>query len=278
MGAQPAPEGYEFRDHGSTIQLQLQVHSQASDLVIRTSGDSLTIVDTSASRTLLKVVQLYSTVDANATEWTVADGTLTVTLKKLESTIQWMTLDAQAAALPEQGMSEAQTGRALQERDRVKILLSAAQTGNVSELQAAAQHFAGQQLEEVKDGTGKNALHFAAQLGQTEVCHYLLTEQQVDVNVQDEAGASHKQSLSRPRNTFMLHRRLVNAHVATMRTLHSLAQSHCLIKCTSSLYTVSTSRLPQHCMCVKSPLNTDALLLCLPNVECQSALQESLIA
>jgi len=43
-------------------------------------------------------------------------------------------------------------------------------------------------LGDIKDGTGKNALHFAAQLGQTDVCQYLLTEHQLDPNIQDEAG------------------------------------------------------------------------------------------
>ena len=190
MGAQPASENYFFQDHGRTVKVQLPVHAGASDLDIRSTGDSLTIVDNSASRTLLKVVQLYSTVDAKATDWSVADGTLTVTLTKLGPDIQWTALDAQAAALPEQAISEAQTSRALQERDRVKTVLTAAQSGSLSDVQAAAGHFAGQQLGEIKDGNGKNALHFAAQLGHTQVCHCLLTEQQVDVNLHDEAGLS----------------------------------------------------------------------------------------
>ena len=190
MGAQPASESYEFRDHGRTVKVQLPVHARASDLDIRSTGDSLTIVDNSAFRTLLKVVQLYSTVDATATDWRVADGTLTVTLTKLEPAIQWAALDTQAAALREQAVSEAQTSRALQERDRVKALLTAAQSGSLPDVQAAAGHFAGQQLGEIKDASAKNALHFSAQLGHTQVCHYLLTEQQVDVNLQDEAGQS----------------------------------------------------------------------------------------
>lgn len=188
MGAQPAQERYEFRDNGNSVEIQLPAHSEASDLDVRLTGDSLTIVDKNASRTLLKVVQLFSTVDAKATDWSVADGTLTVRLTKLDTAMQWTALEAQANVLPQQAVTEAQTSRALQERDRVQALLSAAQAGNLSGMQAAAAHFEGQELGEVKDATGKNALHFAAQLGKTDVCHYLLTEQQVDPNLQDEAG------------------------------------------------------------------------------------------
>ena len=189
MGAQPATGSYDFRDRGSTVQIQLTVHSEASHLDVRSTGDSLTIIDNSASRTLLKVVQLYSTVDARQTDWEVAHTTLTVTLTKLEPAIQWTALETQPGVLPQQAVSEAQTSRALQERDRVKALLTAAQSGSVSDIQATAEHFTGQHLGDIKDGTGKNALHFAAQLGQTDVCHYLLTEQQVDPDTQDEAGS-----------------------------------------------------------------------------------------
>ena len=188
MGAQPATASYEFTDRGRTVQIQLTVHGHPSDLDVRSSGDSLKIIDKSASRTLLRIVQFFSTVDARQTDWNVANGTLTVTLTKLEPAIHWTALETQPDVLPQQAVSEAETSRALQERDRVKALLTAAQSGSVSDIQAAAEHFTGQHLGDIKDGTGKTALHFAAQLGQTDVCHYLLTEQQVDPNSQDEAG------------------------------------------------------------------------------------------
>lgn len=189
MGAQPATGIYKFTDNGTSVQIQLAVHSDLSDLAVSSTGDSLTVVDKSASRTLLKASQLYSTVDARATDWTVAAGTLTVTLTKLEPAIQWAALETQPNVLPQQAVSEAQTSKVLQERDRVKALLTAAQTGRVSDLRSAAEHFTGQQLGDIKDGSGKNALHFAAQLGHKDACHYLLTEQQVNPNLQDEAGS-----------------------------------------------------------------------------------------
>ncbi|KAK9828865.1 hypothetical protein WJX72_002461 [[Myrmecia] bisecta] len=63
-----------------------------------------------------------------------------------------------------------------------------AQSGNVAQLQAAAQRFQGEDLGSVKDGNGRCVLHFAAQLGRQDMCRHLLDEAHVDVNAQDEAG------------------------------------------------------------------------------------------
>lgn len=191
MGAQPASVGaYDFTDMGRTVRVEIDVHSNASELDIRSTGDSLTVSDKPTSRTLLSVLQLYSTVDANATQSSVSGGSLTITLTKLENTSWWPALEAKSEVLSDQqGVSEAQTSRAMEERDKVKALLSAAQAGSVSDLQVAAHHFEGQHLGDIKDATGKNALHFAAQLGQQDVCQYLITEQHVSPDTQDEAGA-----------------------------------------------------------------------------------------
>ena len=40
----------------------------------------------------------------------------------------------------------------------------------------------------MKDGNGKNSLHFAAQLGQTDLCRHLVVDHGFDVNAQDDAG------------------------------------------------------------------------------------------
>ena len=40
----------------------------------------------------------------------------------------------------------------------------------------------------MKDGNGKNSLHFAAQAGQTDLCSHLLVDHGFDVNAQDDAG------------------------------------------------------------------------------------------
>lgn len=191
MGAQPATDSlYEFNDCGSTVRISLEVSGSALDIDVQSTGDSLKVVDKRTSRTLLNVLQLFSTVDASATRSSMSDGNLMITLTKLETNLPWPSLEAQTDVLTNQSeaVSETQTSRALEERENVKALLIAAQSGRVSDLQAAAQHFKGQHLGDIKDGTGKNALHFAAQLGQTDVCQYLLAEHQVNANTQDEAG------------------------------------------------------------------------------------------
>ena len=191
MGAQPASDKiYHFTDAGSSVTVLLHANGNASDFDIRSTGDSLKVIDNRNSQTLLNILQLYSTIEASSTQSNVADGRLVLTLTKLDADVRWPALEAQSEVLADhsQTVSEAQTSKALQEREKVKALLTAAQSGSVPDLQKAASHFSGQHLGDIKDGTGKNALHFAAQLGQTDVCQYLLTEYQLDPNIQDEAG------------------------------------------------------------------------------------------
>lgn len=191
MGAQPASSNFHhFTDAGSSVTVLLNVDGNASDFDIQSTGDSLRVVDNRNSQTLLNILQLFSTVEAGITQSSVADGRLVLTLTKMDADLHWPALEAQSEVLADhsQAVSEAQTSRALQEREKVKALLTAAQSGSVPDLQNAASHFSGQQLGDIKDGTGKNALHFAAQLGQTDVCQHLLIEHHLDPNIQDEAG------------------------------------------------------------------------------------------
>ena len=187
---------YSFRDLSSQVEVQLEVAStcNTSDILVQATADSLRFTDRTTSAVLLNIFQLYSTIAANSTNHTVSHGQLTITLEKLDSSLSWPALEAHSqpptSRQPDRDSGE-QTSQALAERDKVKALLTAAQSGSVAEVQAAAEQFHGSSLAEVKDGTGKNSLHFAAQLGQTDVCHYLLTEQDFDPNQQEEAGMSH---------------------------------------------------------------------------------------
>lgn len=184
---------YRFRDLGSHVEVRLEVDSTCNSSVIsvNATADSLCVTNRATSAVLLNIFQLYSTVAADSSRQTLSNGELTIALEKLDASLRWPDLIAQSQpATNGKHTREAQdnTSQALAERDKVKALLSAAQSGAVADVQAAAKHFSGDSLAEVKDGTGKNSLHFAAQLGQTEVCHYLLTEQRFDPNLQEEAG------------------------------------------------------------------------------------------
>ena len=184
---------YSFRDLGSRIKVQLQVAPALanSDVYVDVTADSLRATDRNSSAVLLSVTQLYSTVEAGSLEHEVAEGQLTMTLQKLDQSLSWPTLEApNMPHADETQETEAgdQTSRAMQEREKVKALLTAAQSGSMADLQKAAAAFGQDSLAEVKDGTGKNCLHFAAQLGNSDVCHYLLTELGFDPNEQEEAG------------------------------------------------------------------------------------------
>ena len=193
MGAQPAPAAvHEFSDFGNIVRVVLDFAGSQQDLDVQPTADSLKVADKRSHRTLLNAVQLHSTIDASATQSSVSEGSATITLTKLDASTRWPALETDTDAVPsEQAASEAQTSQALLERDKVKALLTAAQSGSIAELQAAAEHFEGQNLADIKDVTGKTALHFAAQLGNKPTCQYLLDEQQVNINSQDEAGTEH---------------------------------------------------------------------------------------
>lgn len=184
---------YKFCDLGSRVEVRLQIASDlaSSDIDVQATADSLRITEHKNSAVLLNVTQLYSTVAAAATEHTAANGKLTVTLQKLDQKLSWPAFEVESmshANGTEDADSGNQTSRAMQEREKVKALLTAAQSGSVADVQQAAEQFGQDSLAEVKDGTGKNCLHFAAQTGQTDVCNYLLTELHFDPAEQEDAG------------------------------------------------------------------------------------------
>jgi ankyrin repeat protein len=54
--------------------------------------------------------------------------------------------------------------------------------------QAVARHFGEAGVGRVRDGNGRTALHFAAQVAQLDMCRLLLEREHMDVNVQDDHG------------------------------------------------------------------------------------------
>ncbi|XP_065853514.1 uncharacterized protein [Euphorbia lathyris] len=82
---------------------------------------------------------------------------------------------------------------ALAVREKVQQFLTAACTGNIDLLkQVAAQLDDGKGLAktvaDIKDANQRGAIHFAARVGQTEVCKYLVEELKLDVDTKDEDG------------------------------------------------------------------------------------------
>ncbi len=89
-----------FRDAGEDVVVELPVPSGMAAEDVRVSGgaDALVIRTSDAAAPLLSVVQVYSTVDPAATRVEVpTDGTLRITLRKLDPDLAWPGLHAQDA-------------------------------------------------------------------------------------------------------------------------------------------------------------------------------------
>ena len=89
-----------FRDAGDNVVVELPVPSGTAEQDVHVSGgaDALIVSTRDAEAPLLSVVQLYSTVDPAATRVEVpTDGTLQVTLRKLDPGLPWSSLHAQDA-------------------------------------------------------------------------------------------------------------------------------------------------------------------------------------
>jgi len=78
----------------------------------------------------------------------------------------------------------------MEARDLVKQLFEAALKGDIPELQSIAPDVSPEGLGSVKDGNGRNALHFAAQGGQVSMAEYLLDKEGILANSRDDQGAS----------------------------------------------------------------------------------------
>ena len=215
-------------DRGSTVAVSVPVSETPGELDVQSTTTSLMVRDSSGN-TLLSVPQLWSTVDSGKTTWKVEGGMATITLHKLDPREHWRSLEYQVRQLdqsvarpvqtadradpglpgvepvmqqhveqkavvqaeskppaePKEGSSEA----AMAARDQVKQLFQAAVAGDVEHMQQVAPTVSAEGLDAVKDGNGRTALHFAAQAGQARAAEYLLDQEGIDVNAQDDSGA-----------------------------------------------------------------------------------------
>ncbi len=181
---------WNFKDCGDEVVVTVDVSSEEADSFdVQIGGDSLSVRSKPGDpgTVILKITQLYSTVDAAASDWKLADkSSLTVRLKKLDHALVWPQLEAES---PEE-KPDAAPGDPLEARRAVEALLRAAREGDAEGFRGAAQRFDGSDLSCVKDANGHNALHFAASEGQTEFVRYLITEEHFKVDTADDSGGS----------------------------------------------------------------------------------------
>ena len=176
---------HTFRDAGASVVVTLDARSSTGQVQVQVTGDSLTVV---AHRDAKRVVlfdlqQLYSTVDASAVDWEDKDGQITVKLEKLDPSLEWPQLEA-----TKREADQRSEGNPLEDREQVKALLSAAQSGDVEAFKAAGQLFPAGQLDGIKDANGRNALHFAAASSNADICSFLAREQGFSLDATDESG------------------------------------------------------------------------------------------
>ena len=176
--------------------MELDVSSvDGGTFAVQSTGDSITVelrsVQSSEPVVIWTIPQLYGTIDAASTRWSVSKNNkqMTVRLKKLDTSAAWPQLApfSQDSAAEEE-LAHPATENPLEERQHVRALLTAAQTGDLEGFEAAAGRFSAGDLSSVRDGNGRNALHFAAAGGHATLCHSLINCWGVNVDAYDEAG------------------------------------------------------------------------------------------
>ena len=175
---------YSFKDAGPSVIVIACNSSKSKDVQVQVTGDALTVfAHRDAERVvLLSVPQLYSTIDASALDWEDRDGQITIKLNKLDPSLQWPQLEA-----PERQAESNAEDNPVDDREKVKAVLSAAQSGDIEAFKAAGRHFpAG--LDAIKDANGRNALHFAAAASNADMCNFLAREEGFSLDATDESG------------------------------------------------------------------------------------------
>lgn len=188
----PPTQPNSFTDYGDSVEVVIPMPEGATEEEVRVSGgaDYLNVHLTNRRQALLRVSQLNSTVDPGATAAHVDNNQLHIRLHKLDNQHVWPALEA-VDAPPEtlsRGNETLAPDSALQERDRVRQLLQAAQSGDTAAFQAVAGQFGEGGVRAVRDGNGRTALHFAAQVGNQDLCLNLISTHNVSIDCQDDHG------------------------------------------------------------------------------------------
>lgn len=125
--------------------------------------------------------------------WSARDRWLGLKGKELSAAIRY---ESRFAQIPVATSRQADSEGAMEARDLVRQLFEAALYGRLADLQDIAPQVSTSGLSSVKDGNGRNALHFAAQGGQVETASYLIVKEGIDEDSQDEQGELCSQGLA----------------------------------------------------------------------------------
>ena len=221
--AAPASQALSWSDEGKAVVVRVPLPSSSADaeddVVVDAGGGGLVVSLASSKTELLRILQLYGTIDASKVSKSVSRGTgkdesgsgggeVVVTLPKLDdesSSERWPSLEARADEEGGDGSSSPSgAAAALAEREHVARLLNAAKEGDFDELKAAAEKYRGDVaagdgddatkqsssgVGAIKDGNGRSVLHFAVAGKNTACAEWLVDECGVDVNAMDDSSA-----------------------------------------------------------------------------------------
>jgi len=228
-----ASQALSWSDEGKAVVVRVPLPSSPSpspsssaeddDVVVDAGGGGLVVSLASSKKDLLRVVQLYGTIDASKVSKSVSragagakgagsGGEVVVTLPKLdggdESSARWPSLEASANDDGGDSSSSSGAAAALAEREHVAMLLTAAKEGDFEGLKAAAEKYRGDAtgggegdgddatkqsstgVGAIKDGNGRSVLHFAVAGKNTACAEWLVDECGVNVNAMDDSSAS----------------------------------------------------------------------------------------
>lgn len=208
--ATTSEEALSWSDEGKAVVVRVPLppgangkDDAADDVVVDAGGGGLVVSLASSSTELLRVLQLYGTVDASKVSKSVSrggaggkGGEVVVTLTKLEAS-RWPSLSASDGG--DGASSSSGAAAALAEREHVAKLLTAAKEGDFDALKAAVERYRGDAdaaaddaggVGAIKDGNGRSVLHFAVAGKNTACAEWLVDECGVDVNAMDDSSAS----------------------------------------------------------------------------------------
>ena len=202
-------EGYVFVDDGETAEVRITLPDRdekgavlplpsTSHIAVLATENSLkvelSVPHGGAPVSILDCEELWASVKPAETAWTL-DPTareVTVHLSKCDENEPWRSLTRQG--------KQNEAAKAFAQLEKVKKLFESTREGTPREFDDLLDDLVSAQREEaddpnkpfpvseVRDGNRKNALHFAAQLGNLELCKHLVGEHGVPADSRDVEG------------------------------------------------------------------------------------------
>ena len=82
---------YDLEDNDDTVSISLQTSAHEDEITVDSKTTSLSVKE--AGKLVLQIFELFGTVDASSTKWSLSGGVLKITLQKLGKE-PWTQLEA----------------------------------------------------------------------------------------------------------------------------------------------------------------------------------------